>query len=294
MQATRSLLKTASSLFSDSVRREAFVEAIVNPTKFPPTIFWLKEKLPEIFTEEARLSWQPSFVDRLNNTERPGANDLHEQGYYYCLDFSSIFALAPLSVINQPLRTVIDVCSSPGGKGIYAWRLFRPSSIIFNEVIAKRHGALFSNIKRCRVENYQVTRQDVSILSENYAESADLVLVDAPCSGQSLRARGQDSFGCFDGRIIKMNAKRQRRILAHCARLVKAGGYLLYTTCTYSREENEENLIWFQENNRNFIPLEVNNLSEFQSGYIEHPCYRIWPQSGLGAGAFSVLMQKGD
>ena len=279
-------------MFVDDAERERFVRAICQPTKFPSAIYWIKEKQFGLFIEESRLSWQPRFVDRLQKDERPGQHSLHEQGYYYCLDFSSVFALVPLMQIVPNGGLIIDVCSAPGGKGIYAWKCLAPQKIVFNEVIAKRHGALHSNLKRCGVTDYQVTKQDVSTLVANFTDSASLVLVDAPCSGQSLRARGQDSFGCFDPRIIRMNARRQRRILANSACLVADDGFLLYTTCTYAREENEDNIVWFLDGYKDFSLVEVNCLNEYKSGYIGGPCYRMWPQDGLGAGAFSALMQK--
>ena len=126
------------------------------------------------------------------------------------------------------------------------------------------------------------------------AHSVDLVLVDAPCSGQSLLAKGQKVPGCFHPVTLQRNASRQKRILAAAATLVRPGGHLAYMTCTYAPEENEQVGRWFQKKFPDFQPQRVPPLAAYQSPLCDWPCYRLWPQLGLGAGAFTSLWQRSE
>ncbi|MER3476304.1 MAG: Fmu (Sun) domain-containing protein, partial [Leptolyngbya sp. ERB_1_2] len=152
--------------------------------------------------------------------------------------------------------------------------------------------ALISNFKRCGIVSSIVLSLDSKILAEELPQTMDLVLVDAPCSGQSLIAKGGKADGCFHPININKNANRQKRILANSAQLVKPQGYLTYMTCTYSTEENEQVIDWLLERFPQFEPVEVPPLAEFRSQLTDKFCYRIFPQHRLGAGAFTTLLRN--
>lgn len=238
------------------------------------------------------MPWQPPFVDRLGLDERPSQHSLHQQGAYYCLDYSSVFAASILSGVDAQPSIVLDLCAAPGGKSILAWRSLQPRLLISNELIGKRVGMLISNLKRCGVHPVRVLSVDTHDLAEQMASVADVVLVDAPCTGQSLLAKGESAPGCFHPVSINHNAKRQRRILANAAQLVISGGYLAYMTCAFSISENEQVCAWFTRQFPHFVPQTVPQLHTFQSHLTTKPCYRMWPQSGLGAGAFAMLLKN--
>lgn len=288
------LLKLSRQLFLDADEQEKFVDAIVNPKPFDPCILWTKPKPdPVPFEIETPLEWQPEFVDRLTLGQKPAQHLLHDAGYFYCLDFSSVFAASALSAIEDT-NLIFDMCASPGGKSIFAWTRFRPKQLFSNEVIGKRRGAIISNFKRCQIGRAIVLTLDSKILAEEIPRSMDLVLVDAPCSGQSLIAKGGKAEGCFHPLNINKNANRQKRVLANSAQLVKPQGYLLYMTCTYSPEENERVIDWLLEKFPQFEPVEVPQLAQFQSYLTGKFCYRIFPQSRLGAGAFTALLKNAE
>jgi 16S rRNA C967 or C1407 C5-methylase (RsmB/RsmF family) len=222
---------------------------------------------------------------------RPGTHPLHHQGYFYCLDFSSVFAASVLLAIASPVRQVLDLCAAPGGKSIFAWRSLRPSQLLCNEVIGKRIGALVSNLKRCRIHPHQVFSHDTAHWAEQFPSSMDVVVVDAPCTGQSLLAKGETAPGCFHPVQINKNANRQRRILANAAQTVAPEGYLAYMTCAYSPEENEETISWLLTRFPQFQPVSIPALQSFQSHLTDLPCYRMMPQDRLGAGAFTCLLR---
>ncbi|MEO0983964.1 MAG: RsmB/NOP family class I SAM-dependent RNA methyltransferase [Cyanobacteria bacterium J06639_14] len=308
-EPSKQLIKQAQRLLGDEGDRDAFIEALSNPQPFPPTILWTQPKPPEFDWEVLPpLPWQPNFVDRLAvetqnipvavetqnfaSLRRPGQHPLHEKGYFYCLDFSSVFAVSAIQAISQTVDVVIDLCAAPGGKSLFAWVALRPTHLLCNEVIRKRVKILISNLKRCGAMEAIVLNLDPTILAKQTPHCAQLVLVDAPCSGQSLLAKGQAVAGCFHKVTVNRNANRQKRILANAAQLVQPEGYLLYSTCTYAPEENEQVGTWLLKKFPEFAPVAVPTLQAYQSPLTELPCYRLWPQSGLGAGAFSMLLRR--
>ncbi len=293
-------LKYISRLVPDAHERDSFIAVLMKGDSQERSVLWLNDRPEEMpFRIEKPFAWQPSFVDRVSNGVKPGAHPLHEQGAYYCLDLSSVFAASSILSLNSlELRklhaqgpTILDVCAAPGGKSIFAWQAIKPELLICNEVIGKRSGALISNLKRCRILPSIVIREDSKNLAEKLAGYAELVLVDAPCSGQSLLAKGEDSPGCFHPSVINTNANRQRRILANSSHCVSGGGYLVYMTCTYAREENEGVVEWFFKKFPCFKPVAIPSHSEFQSELTSAPCYRLWPQKGMGAGAFVAMFE---
>lgn len=286
--------RLSQDLFPDAGGRDAFLSALATPRPYRPALVWLADRPePSPFHVEPPYGWQPDFVDALAADQRPGQHPLHDEGWFYCLDFSSVFAACALRVTPDRPPLVVDVCASPGGKSVFVWRALRPEKLVCNEVIGKRTAALIANLQRCRIRPAAVVSMDVSRLAEAIPGTAGLVVVDAPCSGQSLVARGKPSPGCFHPATVNMNANRQRRILAHAARLVAPEGYLAYMTCTYARKENENNLLWLLKTFPDFRPQAVADLAGFQSHLTDVPCYRLWPQDGIGAGAFVALLQNG-
>ena len=287
------LLKLSRRLFDNPAEQEKFIQALIHPKPFHPCILWCKDK-PAIlpFAVEPPAPWQPPFVDRLSLGEKPGQHPLHEQGYCYCLDFSSVFAASTLLTIHPPVHLVFDMCAAPGGKSVFAWRALQPELLMSNEVIGKRTGMLISNLKRCHISPTVVMSKDSSVLAQLIPSSSQVVMVDAPCTGQSLLAKGGKAPGCFHPTAVNKSANRQKRIIANSAQLVAPQGYLAYMTCTYSSEENEQVCEWFLERFPQFQPVVIPHLAAYQSHLAAIPCYRIWPQERLGAGAFTVLFKN--
>lgn len=319
-KASNLLLKFSRQLFTDTAQQEQFVRSLTHPQPFAPCILWCRPKPTEpIFQTEPPSIWQPDFVDRLTPAQKPGQHPRHASGEYYCLDFSSVFAASVLLTLPQnwgeplpeqtsknsdeqspqasstqvpPKRVVFDVCASPGGKSIFVWRALQPDLLLCNEVIGKRIGALVSNLKRCQIKGSKVVSLDSEVLAASLPSAANVVLVDAPCTGQSLLAKGDKAPGCFHPVTINRNANRQKRILANSASMVAPQGYLVYTTCAFSPAENEEVLGWLLDRFAQFEPVVVPHLAAYQSHLTSLPCYRMFPQDGWGAGAFTVLLKN--
>lgn len=133
--------------------------------------------------------------------------------------------------------------------------------------------------------------RDPERLADELGAVADVVVVDAPCSGQSLLLKGKSSPGGFHPATVQMNSKRQRRILANASRLVNVKAIFWYSTCTFSRAENEGVIEWFLKKFPEFETCVVNSLAAHRSGHSEAYCYRLFPFEGFGAGGFTCLLR---
>lgn len=287
--------KQAETLFAETVDRDRFVRALMEPSAREQAVIFLRpDKRHKEIPGLPKVPWQPDFVRRVPDDFRPGRHILHEEGVYYVLDFSSVFAASPLMMLQGPATKewrVLDMCAAPGGKSIFAWRALQPAMIAANETIRKRTGALIENFTRCQITGSCVWSADPSVWSDRFFQEFDLAIVDAPCSGQSLLAKGQEAPGCFSPQMIDMNVGRQRRIIGNAARCVRPGGWMLYSTCTFSRKENEKVVEWMLAQYPEFRAVEVPFLAEYRSKLSKLPCYRLFPQQGLGAGAFTCLLR---
>jgi len=290
--SSRNLQRIASSLFMDLEQQELFVKNLSRIGRGEAALLWLKDGVENPFKFKPPFSWQPEIVTRVDKNEHPGKHPLHADGAFYCLDMASVFMAMPFLGLERNLNCVVDVCASPGGKSLLAWKFLQPKLLIANENIGKRTAALISNIKRCRMQSCIVSNNDPKVLSEALKACVDLVIVDAPCSGQSLMAKGEKAASCFHPVTINKCAMRQRRIIANSAQMVAPGGFLAYMTCTFSREENEDILEWFLKRHSDFQACEVSSLADFQSNLADFPCYRLWPQKLEGAGGFTSLLQR--
>ncbi|MDJ1174133.1 RsmB/NOP family class I SAM-dependent RNA methyltransferase [Roseofilum capinflatum] len=294
------LLKQFSDrLWNDPQVRDQFIQAFDQPPPLHPCILWCQDPpLERPFAVEPPQPWQPDRVDRLSLGAQPGKHPAHDRGAYYCLDFSSVFAASPLLQLSD-LKTAIDVCAAPGGKSLFTWHILQPDLLLCNEVVGKRLGTLMANLRRCHVSNFVnqqpgaiATQLDPHRLAQHFPQAFQLVLIDAPCSGQSLLLKHKQVPGCFHKVTRNRNANRQKRIIGNSAQLVAPQGYLLYMTCTYSLEENEQVCHWLLKKYPHFQPIPVPHLLAYQSHLTDLPCYRLWPHQGLGAGAFTALFQN--
>ncbi len=223
---------------------------------------------------------------------KPGSHPDYEAGYYYPLDLSSVWETAPLHLIPYRPSRCLDMCSAPGGKTILTQTRIRPQEHISNEVHPKRLGILRHNLARCGLTDLYTQRLRPDRWAELAPESFDLILVDAPCSGQSLLAKNIDNPGCFNSSVTGGNAKRQRGILLSALRCLAPGGYLLYTTCTYAPEENERNILYLLKRHADLRTVTVPALEPYRSNLTDEACYRLMPYHGAGAGGFSCLLRR--
>lgn len=297
------LRKTAAKLFSASEEQYQFIESIMTGGGGRRALLWrrtarsgeLLVKTEPFFRKFPELSHYLPDVSLVVEEGSPGNEHLHQAGAFYVLDTSSILAATVLTAVFPQPNQVLDLCAAPGGKSIFANTLFPEADLVANEVIGKRLAPLIANLKRCQVKSVRVTCLDPMRLVQQVPGNFDLCIVDAPCSGQSLPAEDKKWSGAFHESTVNMNANRQRRILACAADLVRPGGYIAYTTCTFSLKENESNSEWFLKKFSSFKPCAVPALEKWLSPYSDIPSYRFWPHRGEGRGGFAALFKhQGD
>ena len=222
--------------------------------------------------------------------QKPTAHEDYRRGLYYMLDLSSCWESAALELVPPPARS-LDLCAAPGGKSMLMAARYLPQQHTANEVNAARRGILRQNMEQCGVPNVTVT----GLRPDQWAAEGshfDLLLVDAPCSGQSLLCKGIRNPGCLSQTMVNGNAKRQKGILLSAVQCAAPGAYLLYSTCTYDPDENEKVMAYILKRVSGWEAVEVPTLASFRSSLSTFPSYRLLPHHGFGAGGFCCLLHK--
>ena len=170
---------------------------------------------------------------------RPGGWLAYGTGAYYVQDAASLLTLALAAI--RPGEVVCDLCAAPGGKSTGLAETLPPDGwLLANEPIRSRVDVLAMNLARHGSTRHGITSLDPDTLAARLPRAFDLVVVDAPCSGQSMLGEGKQTASAFLTSTVAHAAARQRRILAAAAALTRPGGRIVYATCTFAPAENEE------------------------------------------------------
>lgn len=199
--------------------------------------------------------------------------------------------MAPVALLDpQPGERICDLCSAPGGKTTQiASRMMGQGFLLCNEYSPKRAKILSRNIERMAVGNALVTNETVERLADRFPESFDRVLIDAPCSGEGMFRKEEAAVTDWSQETVEMCARRQAEILHHGARLLRPGGRLVYSTCTFAPEEDEMAVAAFLECHPDFQPEEI-PAPWFET--VENGGHRLWPHKLLGEGHFAAVLRK--
>jgi 16S rRNA C967 or C1407 C5-methylase (RsmB/RsmF family)/NOL1/NOP2/fmu family ribosome biogenesis protein len=226
-------------------------------------------------------------------THQPGRYLAHAAGDYFVQDAGSMLALALMDA--QPHEWIADVCAAPGAKASALLETVGPGGgfLLANEPIRGRLPALAYNLARVGFPRCLLTAVDPERLDAVWIEAFDAVLVDAPCSGQTLVGRGKQSKASFTENQVTHSAARQQRILAAAARLVRPGGRLVYSTCTFATEENEEVIASFLQQHARWEVEAVPHLEVWRSPRAPGG-YRLYPHRDRCAGSYAVRLRQID
>ena len=233
------------------------------------------------------LSRRPSFT----------FDPLFHAGTYYVQEASSMFleqALVQSADLSRPLK-VLDLSAAPGGKSTHLQSLISSDSLLVsNEVIRTRANILKDNIIKWGGSNVVVTHNDPADFTrlENYF---DIIVIDAPCSGSGLFRREPDAINEWSEQNVKLCAQRQQRILADVYPALKKDGIIIYSTCSYSGEEDEEIIDWLTKDfDLGSIQLAIPdtwNITAVTTPSGTHG-YRFWPDKIKGEGFFIAVLKK--
>ena len=265
----------------------AFLESLERPRAVALRFNPLKGERPVLSFVGAPVPWEPEGFYYDPET-RPGLHVYHEAGVYYLQEAS---AMAPVALLDpKPGERVCDLCAAPGGKTTQiAGRMLGQGFLVCNEINPKRAKILSRNIERMGVANALVTNEHPETLASRFPGFFDRVLVDAPCSGEGMFRKEEAAVTDWSQETVQMCARRQREILDSAARLVRPGGRLVYSTCTFAPEEDEETVAAFLEAHPEFTPEPV-EAPWFVPG--ENASYRMWPHKLLGEGHFAAVLRK--
>ena len=219
---------------------------------------------------------------------RPGLHVFHEAGVYYLQEAS---AMAPVQLLDpRPGETICDLCAAPGGKTTQiAGRMLGEGFLLCNEINPKRAKILSRNMERMAVSNALVTNEHPANLAKRFPGFFDRVLVDAPCSGEGMFRKEEAAVTDWSQETVEMCANRQAEILHSAAAMVKPGGRLVYSTCTFAPEEDELAVEAFLKAHPEFEPETV-EAPWFVPG--ENGSHRMWPHKLLGEGHFAAVLRK--
>ena len=265
----------------------AFLESLERPRAVALRFNPLKGENPAMpFVTEA-VPWEPQGY-YYDPEARPGLHPYHEAGVYYLQEASAMSAVALLD--PQPGERVCDLCAAPGGKTTQiAGRMQGEGFLLCNEINPKRAKILSRNIERMAVANALVTNEHPARLAERFPGFFDRVLVDAPCSGEGMFRKEEAAVTDWSEDTVAMCANRQREILVSAAALVKPGGRLVYSTCTFAPMENEETVTAFLETHPEFSPENADAPWFTPAGT---GMFRLWPHKLLGEGHFVAVLRK--
>ena len=286
----RSLLGADSAAFLAALQEPPAVSIRLNRFKQAPPVGGVTRRVA--WCDSGRyLSQRPVFT----------LDPLLHGGAYYVQEAASM-ALAQVAL--QRLQGVgikaLDLCASPGGKATLLADFLPPGSLLVaNEAIRSRVGALAENLAKWGNPCVLVTHND----PKDFAQLPgffDVLLVDAPCSGEGMFRKDSGAAGAWSEAGVQLCSERQRRIVADAWGALKAGGYLIYATCTFNAKENEENVLWIMgELGASSVSLDLKSewgvtpTGELQLGLArEVHGYRFFPHRTPGEGFFVAVLQK--
>ena len=247
----------------------------------------LKGAAPELPFVQAPVPWEPEGY-YYDPEARPGLHVYHEAGVYYLQEAS---AMSPVALLDpRPGERVCDLCAAPGGKTTQiAGRMLGEGFLLCNEIDTKRAKILSRNIERMAVANALVTNEHPGRLADRFPAFFDKVLVDAPCSGEGMFRKEEAAVTGWSQEYVEVCARRQGEILHSAAQMVRPGGRLVYSTCTFAPEEDELAVAAFLESHPDFTP-ELIETPWFVP--TENGGHRMWPHKLLGEGHFAAVLRK--
>ncbi len=266
---------------------EDFLKSLERPRAVALRFNPLKGEIPALPFVGDPVPWEPMGF-YYDPAFRPGLHVFHESGVYYLQEAS---AMAPVALLDpQPGERICDLCAAPGGKTTQiAGRMGGEGFLLCNEWSPKRAKILSRNVERMAVPNALVTNEHPENLAKRFAGFFERVLVDAPCSGEGMFRKEEAAVTDWSQETVEMCARRQGEILHSAAQLVRPGGRLVYSTCTFAPEEDENAVASFLESHPEFTP---ESLAAPWFVPVENGGHRMWPHKLLGEGHFAAVLRR--
>lgn len=282
---TRALLGDEFNALEMALRADIPVSIRVNPRKGTPA-----PKAGE------RIGWCETgyyLPERLSFTFDP----LFHAGAYYVQEASSMFLEQAIRAhVSGPVRC-LDLCAAPGGKSTHLASLLPEGSLLVsNEVIRSRSYVLAENIAKWGRPDSVVIQNDPEEIGTALPHQFDVIVTDVPCSGEGMFRKDTDSAGEWSVDNVRLCASRQRRIIHDIWPALRPGGILIYSTCTYNTEEDEENIQYIlKELGAEALPIPTSPAWNITGALrFNHPVYRFFPHKTRGEGFFLAVLRKAE
>lgn len=223
-----------------------------------------------------------------------GNHPYHAAGVFYFQEPSAMSAAEGLPLCENP--HILDLCAAPGGKTTQiAARMQNKGLLISNEIVPKRSAILSENVERMGLTNTIVTNESPQKLAEKFPSFFDGIIVDAPCSGEGMFRKEPQAVDEWSEAHTISCGVRQKNILDDAYKMLKCGGYIMYSTCTFSYDENEA-VVQYMVEKYNMEICDIPCLDMLSDGIGNFPdiekCRRIFPHNHNGEGHFTALLRK--
>ena len=272
----KEILADEYDAFEKSYENERYRALRVNPLKRNINGKSASEDYPEK-NSLAPVKWASNGY-YYDEGSRPGMHPLHEAGVYYIQEPS---AMLPAELLEaKPGERILDLCAAPGGKSTQIAAHMRGQGLLVsNEINPSRARILSENIERMGIKNAVVINESPASLVNRFESFFDRIMVDAPCSGEGMFRKNEEAVNEWSPENVSACAERQAQILDCAAAMLRSGGRLVYSTCTFAPEENEDGIKNFLHRNPDFTLISQR---------------RLWPHKVKGEGHFAaVLVKKG-
>lgn len=254
--------------------------AKVTPEAFPELVSWDLKPVP----------WIPNGF-YYEGTERPAKDPYYYAGLYYLQEPSAMTPAMLLPV--EPGDRVLDLCAAPGGKSTeLGVKLAGKGVLISNDISNSRAKALLKNLELWGISNICVTSETPDKLADVFGPWFDKILIDAPCSGEGMFRKDDDMVKSYEERGPEYYSEIQKEITDQAVRMLAPGGLLLYSTCTFSRCEDEEIICHILENHQEMELIRLPLFEGASDGIGLDGCIRLFPHKIKGEGHFISLLRK--
>lgn len=227
-----------------------------------------------------------------SSADQPSKLPWYQAGLYYLQEPSAMTPADRLPV--EAGDQVLDLCAAPGGKSTRLAAALKQSGMLFaNDISSSRAKALLKNLELFGAANICVMSEEPERLAMEYPEYFDKILIDAPCSGEGMFRREPRMVKDWEEKGPDFYSPIQRKLLLQGYKMLKPGGMMMYSTCTFSKKENEDNISWVLKECPGLSLEEIRPYEGFSKGVLPmEKCVRIFPQNMEGEGHFLALMKK--
>lgn len=283
---------------------ESYIESYDNPRQYGLRINPMKITEEEL-AEGSGFSLDPIPWTKTGyfykEEDQPARHPYYSAGLYYLQEPSAMTPAARFPV--EPGERVLDLCAAPGGKATALGAALQGKGVLVaNDISNSRAKALLKNLEIFGISNAFVTNEVPQNLAERFEGFFDKVLIDAPCSGEGMFRKDPAVIKTWEEERPEYFAKLQKDILKNGVRMLRPGGKLLYSTCTFAPVENEGSISWILEQcpEMELIPIEgYEGFSEGNPAWGDgreelRRCVRIWPHKMKGEGHFLALLKKSE